>query len=366
MNDDTPIETSEVDARPWRGDVPAAEPSTPAAPIIGWHIRMRGCDGSADWIELGPERPTDVPAEADVLAVVHAGASAMAAQPATEQAGSRTDGMGVPLSCGKPLCSPGGHHSLCHLASQPATAAVVPAGHVVVPSPITEGMHVAACKVLTRAQGLDGTPQRMLDAMLDAAPAAPAVQPGWLTDDWLQRHALLAADCPPDSAVVLLPSIKRMLAATPAVPQAAPVVPQPAAQPFVGWYCAHCRRGVDASEVTYHEQHTECGRVITNDEPPAAQQGEAVARVVSWTNGSYWRNYKLEWLRDVPEGAMLYTATPARQAVALMDEQVERLFTEPRGQGYVMPSQYDEFNAFKAGARATERAVWQACGITPA
>lgn len=37
---------------------------------------------------------------------------------------------------------------------------------------------------------------------------------------------------------------------------------------FDGWYCAHCQRGVDASEVTFNEQHTECGRVITSDEPP--------------------------------------------------------------------------------------------------
>ena len=42
---------------------------------------------------------------------------------------------------------------------------------------ITEEMHVAACKVLTRANGLDGTPQRMLDAMLAAAPQPPKEQP---------------------------------------------------------------------------------------------------------------------------------------------------------------------------------------------
>lgn len=35
--------------------------------------------------------------------------------------------------------------------------------------PITEEMHVAAVKVLRRATGLDGTPQRLLDAMLSAA-----------------------------------------------------------------------------------------------------------------------------------------------------------------------------------------------------
>lgn len=40
---------------------------------------------------------------------------------------------------------------------------------------------------------------------------------------------------------------------------------------FSGWYCAHCQRGVDGSEVTYNEQHQECGRVITDDAPPAPQ-----------------------------------------------------------------------------------------------
>lgn len=80
-HDDTPIETSEAEARPWRpsdGYVPdGADAEHPAlkaldaafaeirwrnegvrdrlrgafvrqiaaAPIIGWHIRMRGCDG---------------------------------------------------------------------------------------------------------------------------------------------------------------------------------------------------------------------------------------------------------------------------------------------------------------------------------
>jgi hypothetical protein len=38
---------------------------------------------------------------------------------------------------------------------------------------VTEEMHIAACKVLTRANGLDGLPQRMLDAMLAAAPHPP-------------------------------------------------------------------------------------------------------------------------------------------------------------------------------------------------
>ena len=41
---------------------------------------------------------------------------------------------------------------------------------------------------------------------------------------------------------------------------------QPAAK---GWYCAHCQCGVDGSGVTFNEQHTVCGRVITDDCPPA-------------------------------------------------------------------------------------------------
>lgn len=43
-------------------------------------------------------------------------------------------------------------------------------------------------------------------------------------------------------------------------------LPQP--DDFKGWYCAHCERGVDASEATFNEQHQECGRVITDDRPP--------------------------------------------------------------------------------------------------
>jgi hypothetical protein len=35
---------------------------------------------------------------------------------------------------------------------------------------------------------------------------------------------------------------------------------------------------------------------------------DPVATVKSWTNGSYWRNYKLEWHKDVSEGTKLYAA----------------------------------------------------------
>lgn len=47
------------------------------------------------------------------------------------------------------------------------------------PAKVTEEMHQAACKVLLRATGMDGTPQRMLDAMrATAPPAQPDVKPG--------------------------------------------------------------------------------------------------------------------------------------------------------------------------------------------
>ncbi len=43
---------------------------------------------------------------------------AAAPQPPSRQS-EPTDSMGIPLSCGKPLCAPGQHHSLCVLASAP-------------------------------------------------------------------------------------------------------------------------------------------------------------------------------------------------------------------------------------------------------
>lgn len=44
----------------------------------------------------------------------------------------------------------------------------VPEGYIPVRVKITEEMHVAAVKVLRRANGIDDLPQRMLDAMLSA------------------------------------------------------------------------------------------------------------------------------------------------------------------------------------------------------
>ena len=57
-------------------------------------------------------------------------------------------------------------------AARSAPAAPVPQGYK-----ITEEQHVAAVKVLHRAAGVDGLPQRMLDAMLAAAPQPPEAAP---------------------------------------------------------------------------------------------------------------------------------------------------------------------------------------------
>ena len=93
---------------------------------------------------------------------------------------------------------------------------------------------------------------------------------------------------------------------------------QPAQQQepeYKGWYCAHCQRGVDSSEVTNHEQHTVCGRVITDDVPPKAQRQEPVAW--RWENGGEdkWLNkyiYLDNGGPDCPEDCEpLYTSPPA-------------------------------------------------------
>ena len=53
-------------------------------------------------------------------------------------------------------------------AARSAPAAPLPQGYK-----ITEEQHVAAVKVLHRAAGVDDLPQRMLDAILAAAPQPP-------------------------------------------------------------------------------------------------------------------------------------------------------------------------------------------------
>ena len=54
-------------------------------------------------------------------------------------------------------------------------------------------------------------------------------------------------------------------------------------------------------------------RAQAQAEQPAAQ-GEPVARVVSFTNGSYWRNYTLEWTGEASVGDKLYLRPDPRLA----------------------------------------------------
>jgi hypothetical protein len=56
--------------------------SQQAGQTVAWHIKMRGCDGSADWCELGSDK-LEAPPEADALPLVYAqqAAPAQARQP---------------------------------------------------------------------------------------------------------------------------------------------------------------------------------------------------------------------------------------------------------------------------------------------
>ena len=43
------------------------------------------------------------------------------------------------------------------------------------------------------------------------------------------------------------------------------------------------------------------------------EQSEPVATIQSWTNGSYWRNYKIDWHKDVEAGTRLFAHPPRRE-----------------------------------------------------
>ena len=81
------------------------------------------------------------------------------------------------------------------------------------------------------------------------------------------------------------------------------------------------RRG----DVLYTTAQMEALRLAVAAE--AVRGAEAVATVESWTNGSYHRNYKIAWHRDVPEGAKLYTTPPAG-SVEVTDAMVTGLLRE--------------------------------------
>jgi hypothetical protein len=55
---------------------------------------------------------------------------------------------------------------------------------------------------------------------------------------------------------------------------------------------------------------------------------EPTAKVLSWTCGSYSRHYKLDWLKDVPEGATLFTADQMREAILAATERAAKKVEE--------------------------------------
>lgn len=60
---------------------------------------------------------------------------------------------------------------------------------------------------------------------------------------------------------------------------------------------------------------------------PAIPAANPVAIVESWTNGSYHRNYKLRWLKNVEAGVTLYTAAPSAPPIS---ESEDALLTAAR------------------------------------
>lgn len=79
-----------------------------------------------------------------------------------------------------------------------------------------------------------------------------------------------------------------------------------------GWYCAHCQTGVDPSEVTFNEAHTVCGRIITDDEPPAVPDGMVmVPRHVLSEAASAFAD--LGWTESVDRAKALLDGTPEKR-----------------------------------------------------
>ena len=108
-------------------------------------------------------------------------------------------------------------------------------------------------------------------------PRQPNGDGGWVID--ANYVAAIRKDCFP---IEWQPCEEEVEAVLLAVERAAPVPAQPA--DYVGWYCAHCQTGVDSRDVTFSEQHNACGRVITDDRPPAAQPAapDFIPALYSW------------------------------------------------------------------------------------
>ena len=116
---------------------------------------------------------------------------------------------------------------------------------------------------------------------------------------------------------------------------------QPEQKPeYKGWYCAHCQRGVDASEVTYHEQHIVCGRVITDDSPPnwdslSRDNEQQEQEPFAWVDESAIRwladrkgktsahcTTQLSAARSCEQSMPIYTTPQRREWVGLTEEEI--------------------------------------------
>lgn len=88
--------------------------------------------------------------------------------------------------------------------------------------------------------------------------------------------------------------------------------------------------------------------------------GKPVAEVESWTSGSYCRNYKLQWFKDVPRGAKLYTV-PADQSarIAELESQRDALQAEAQIAASVAKTNEDALRATLKQAREALEETWR-------
>lgn len=81
-------------------------------------------------------------------------------------------------------------------------------------------------------------------------------------------------------------------------------------------------RGVDASEVTFNEQHEACGRVITDDHPPAAQPEQRV--VGSIADALDELVMLIGFIREGEYTPDSFTCQPAKEALRQYRQQPEQ------------------------------------------
>ena len=82
---------------------------------------------------------------------------------------------------------------------------------------------------------------------------------------------------------------------------------QTAARNIKTWRESVNERGIYSCEAR-DEEIRALRAAIADEQAQQLAVPQPVARVDSWTNGSYSRNYKITWLENVPEGTLLYAA----------------------------------------------------------